>query len=561
MTHDELKALHEIDFLYEKEQIESALSDDENNLVAKAIGFCVCTSKEDQTLDVYLNEICIDSELREYLHHTMSDRWDSVDAFRHELNIGNVRAYVLFDDSHDSVYECDETPDSISQLAISLLKIGKDDLVVDFCAGTGSFTRYLLETADVSSVYASEISDNRRILFKLRAYLIGSNIRISDDDLIKTKYSGKFEKVFCDYPVGIPLSKQKDIQNSDLVAYLESNVSKLRRMTSSEWIYNLAIINSLSDTGKAIVLMTPNAMWGFSDIFVRKFFVENGYIESVIYLPYRLYRYTVIQMVMVVLSKHNKHIKFVDARSEFEQSVRTNTLSPDNINHIMQYINGDSEKMIEVSADSIDSEKYSLSYDFYDKARSKAESKHLIDYTKKIIRGTQMSAAKTDSLISSTPTGVKLLKIGDVIDDRIPDTLPYITANQKRLDKYIAEPGDVLLSKNIEAFKIVYIENTADKILVNSNFYIIRVDPTKLNPIYLMVYLKSNACRELLLSKCSMSGYSRIVTIGALSALQIPFIPMDQQNEIANKYLDLYHRKRTIQDELSAIDAEMQNLI
>lgn len=172
-----------------------------------------------------------------------------------------------------------------------------------------------------------------------------------------------------------------------------------------------------------------------------------------------------------------------------------------------------------------------------------------------------MSAAKTDSLIASTPTGVKLLKIGDVFDDRIPDTLPYITANQKRLDKYIAEPGDVLLSKNMEVFKIVYVENTSDKILVNSNFYIIRVDPTKLNPIYLMVYLKSNACRELLLSKCSMSGHSRIVTIGALSALQIPFIPMDQQNEIANKYLDLYHRKRTIQDELSAIDTEMQNLI
>ena len=91
-------------------------------------------------------------------------------------------------------------------------------------------------------------------------------------------------------------------------------VETLQR-ASSDWLFNAAIIEQMQESGKAVAIMTNGATWNAMDKGIRRYFVENGLIETVISLPEKLFTGFSIPTTLVVFNKGNTKIRMVDARS------------------------------------------------------------------------------------------------------------------------------------------------------------------------------------------------------------------------------------------------------
>ena len=59
----------------------------------------------------------------------------------------------------------------------------------------------------------------------------------------------------------------------------------------------------MKESGKAVAIMTNGATWNSSDKKIRKFFIENGYVEAVISLPAKLFNGFAIPTTLIVFSK------------------------------------------------------------------------------------------------------------------------------------------------------------------------------------------------------------------------------------------------------------------
>jgi type I restriction enzyme M protein len=71
---------------------------------------------------------------------------------------------------------------------------------------------------------------------------------------------------------------------------------------------------------------------------IRKYLVDNNYVETVIALAPNLFFGTTIAVCILVLSKHKPETttQFIDASELFKKETNTNTLTDDHINKIME---------------------------------------------------------------------------------------------------------------------------------------------------------------------------------------------------------------------------------
>ena len=76
---------------------------------------------------------------------------------------------------------------------------------------------------------------------------------------------------------------------------------------------------------------------GGAEAKIRKYLVDNNYIETVISLAPNLFFGTTIAVTILVLSKHKTDttIQFIDASGLFKKETNTNTLTDEHIDKIM----------------------------------------------------------------------------------------------------------------------------------------------------------------------------------------------------------------------------------
>ncbi len=108
----------------------------------------------------------------------------------------------------------------------------------------------------------------------------------------------------------------------------------------SDYAYILHSFCQLSDTGKAALICYNGALnrSGLEGN-VRKYLLENNFVESVIQLPQGLFYKTEGDFSILVLSKSKIRgdILFINAKREFEIAERAKILSDENVNNIMKF--------------------------------------------------------------------------------------------------------------------------------------------------------------------------------------------------------------------------------
>ena len=151
--------------------------------------------------------------------------------------------------------------------------------------------------------------------------------------------------------------------------------------SKADFAFVLHVLSYLSARDRTAIVCFPGIFYrGGAEQKIRKYLVDNNYVETVISLPSNLFYGTSIAVNILVLSKHKNDAttQFIDASGEdfFKKETNNNVLLPDHIERIVE-IFGNKEE-VQYVATSIGNNKiaendYNLSVSSYVEAEDKRE--------------------------------------------------------------------------------------------------------------------------------------------------------------------------------------------
>jgi type I restriction enzyme M protein len=155
--------------------------------------------------------------------------------------------------------------------------------------------------------------------------------------------------------------------------------------SKADLAFTLHILNWLAVNGTAAIVEFPGVMYrGGAEQKIRKYLVDNNYVDAVIQLPPDLFFGTGIQTVILVLkkSKTDNKVLFVNAEREFTRQATKNRLREEDRSKILEAFN--KREDVEYFSRLVDHEEianndYSLSVTSYIKAE---DTREVIDITK-----------------------------------------------------------------------------------------------------------------------------------------------------------------------------------
>lgn len=157
--------------------------------------------------------------------------------------------------------------------------------------------------------------------------------------------------------------------------------------SKADFAFVLHALSYLSGRGRAAIVCFPGIFYrGGAEQKIRKYLVDNNFVETVISLAPNLFYGTSIAVNILVLSKHKQDTKtqFIDASGEefFKKVTNNNVLEDKHIERIMGIF--DSKEDVEYIAKSIDNKQiaendYNLSVSSYVEAKDNREK---VDITK-----------------------------------------------------------------------------------------------------------------------------------------------------------------------------------
>jgi type I restriction enzyme M protein len=108
--------------------------------------------------------------------------------------------------------------------------------------------------------------------------------------------------------------------------------------SKADLAFTMHILNWLATNGTAAIVEFPGVMYrGGAEQKIRKYLVDNNYVDTVIQLPPDLFFGTGIQTCILVLKKSKKDNKvlFINAEREFARFGNKNKLRPEDIEKVL----------------------------------------------------------------------------------------------------------------------------------------------------------------------------------------------------------------------------------
>lgn len=470
-------------------------------------------------------------------------------------------AYILFAEPYRYSSVSDYvTPYGVINLAIRLLDIQPGDKVLDLGSGTNSFLIAASTVENSAKYFGVEINTQCVVIANIRDIVSEKDITVIQGDMLsKSCNEIGANKIFSNYPIGMKLTQLK--QKFDANPTLRKFFGNMKRNISSDWIYNYAVLDNLTDSGRAVVLMTNSGTWNISDKMIRKYFVESGNIEGVILLPERLFTGTAISMTMLVFSLNKSQtVKMVDASTIYTKGRRQNTLEDEDVERILQCYDAESEFSRMVSVYEIAKEEYYLNPQRFTFEKL-IDGIPFEDVCVRISRGAPIRSTEIDEIATNESTGLYYLMLQNINEGLIDDNLPNLKTIDSRYEKYCIHDKDLILSKIGPPFKVglAHVE-PGKKILANVNLYLIKLDESKINPVFVKAFLESEP-GQAQLSRLAKGSAMMSISKRDLKQLRIPKISREKQNKIAEEYLDLCEDIVILQKRLDKIKDKKANLL
>ena len=314
------------------------------------------------------------------------------------------------------------TPQDVSKLISQLAthNLSTINKIYDPAAGSGSLLLQAKKLFDEHIVedgfYGQEINHTTYNLARMNMFLHNVNYDKFNialgDTLINPQFGNDkpFDVIVSNPPYSIHWIGSDDptLINDDRFA----PAGVLAPKSKADFAFVLHSLSYLSGRGRAAIVCFPGIFYrGGAEQKIRKYLVDNNYIETIISLPANLFYGTSIAVNILVLSKHktnNTKIQFIDASGEdfFKKETNNNILEPEHIENILDIF--DKKEDIQYIAKSVDNSiiaenDYNLSVSSYIEVkdtRPQTDIKELNERIRRIVARENELRAEIDKIVA-----------------------------------------------------------------------------------------------------------------------------------------------------------------
>ena len=240
------------------------------------------------------------------------------------------------------------TPQEVSELLAEITTVGKTEVnkVYDPCCGSGSlllkFAKVLGKDNVRQGFYGQEINLTTYNLCRINMFLHDINYNNFDiahgDTLTDPQHwdDEPFDAIVSNPPYSI--NWEGDANPLLINDPRFSPAGVLAPKSKADLAFTMHMLSWLSTSGTAAIVEFPGVLYrGGAEQKIRKYLVDNNYIDTVIQLPADLFFGVTIATCIIVLKKSKKDNKtlFIDASAEFVRAGNKNKLSEENRNKIL----------------------------------------------------------------------------------------------------------------------------------------------------------------------------------------------------------------------------------
>jgi type I restriction enzyme M protein len=240
------------------------------------------------------------------------------------------------------------TPQEVSELLAEITTVGKKEVnkVYDPCCGSGSlllkFAKVLGKENVRQGFYGQEIELTTYNLCRINMFLHDVNYEKFDiahgNTLTDPKHwdDEPFDAIVSNPPYSI--NWEGDANPLLINDPRFSPAGVLAPKSKADLAFTMHMLSWLSTSGTAAIVEFPGVLYrSGAEQKIRKYLIDNNYIDAVIQLPPDLFFGTTIATCVVILKKSKKDNKtlFIDASAEFVRGGNKNKLSEENRKKIL----------------------------------------------------------------------------------------------------------------------------------------------------------------------------------------------------------------------------------
>ncbi|MDP4535585.1 type I restriction-modification system subunit M [Alkalimonas collagenimarina] len=241
------------------------------------------------------------------------------------------------------------TPQHVSKLIALLAIHGQSSInkIYDPAAGSGSLLMQARKHLNVHNIedgyFGQEINHTTYNLARMNMFLHNINYDKFNIQLGNTLTDPRFldDKPF-DAIVSNPPYSVKWIGSDDPTLINDERFAPagvLAPKSKADFAFVLHALSYLSSKGRAAIVCFPGIFYrGGTEQKIRKYLVDNNYVETVISLAPNLFFGTTIAVNILVLSKHKQDTttQFIDASNLFKKETNNNLLTDEHIEQIIK---------------------------------------------------------------------------------------------------------------------------------------------------------------------------------------------------------------------------------
>ncbi len=243
------------------------------------------------------------------------------------------------------------TPQEVSELLARITVMGKTSVnkVYDPAAGSGSlllkFAKVLGKENVRQGFYGQEINLTTYNLARINMFLHDINYEkfnlAHGDTLVDPAHwdDEPFEAIVSNPPYSIKWDGDANPLLINDERFAPAGV--LAPKSKADLAFTMHMLSWLAVNGTAAIVQFPGVLYrGGAERKIRKYLIDNNYVDAVIQLPADLFFGTTIATCILVLKKSKKDnsVLFIDASAEFKRAGNKNKLTPSNQQKILDAI-------------------------------------------------------------------------------------------------------------------------------------------------------------------------------------------------------------------------------
>lgn len=292
------------------------------------------------------------------------------------------------------------TPQEVGELLAKITVMGKTEInkVYDPACGSGSlllkFAKVLGKDNIKQGFFGQEINITTYNLCRINMFLHDINYNKFSIELGDTllhpahEEEEPFDAIVSNPPYSIKWAGKSNPLLINDPRFSPAGI--LAPESKADLAFTMHMLSYLSSKGTAAIVEFPGVLYrGGAEEKIRKYLVDNNFVDTVIQLPSDLFFGTSIATCIIVLKKNKQdnNILFIDASNEFVRGSNKNKLSDENIENILTLIKNrtnEENKSVLVTYEEISNNSYNLSVNSYLKVISDEEEIDIVELNKKI---------------------------------------------------------------------------------------------------------------------------------------------------------------------------------